>query len=384
MGEQSINAAPPKRRVSTIKEQREEIAGYISTLIKQPSVFTAWDPERMKYGVFRKRPGLLRADALETRYDDGDIQLSDMHILRALHCLTYAPPEAVARLVKFWTEEDKYEAFKNNRQRLLYPAIFRYRDYYHRLDALSKYGVVKRFDFYPQYPKPNREWDETECIFKVTSYGVQMYKQILHDKEIAYDPREGYSCVHDAFESALSSVTLAPFLRSTYLKKAVFKQTEQIENRRCRYRTLLVFNRNGRSGDDAEDTEVFIEGVAFRTDENAVTLDRRYEYYEEKVKELFKVFMEHQKNHPVFMVFCCEDPAGMRQIINIVEEHASHMLDKCLFTTGRVIQDSAAVDKPSMLRKCFMNFDSDENGKLSYGGAAGFYFLDIDIDADYA
>lgn len=362
----------------TLKEKKEKVANYVWSNIARASVYACWDSEKMKYGVFRGRKTPLSADGIEARYDNGEIRPTDTYILKALHCFSYAPTECITRLVEYWAEEDKQDAIVNERARRIYPDCKTKQDYFHRLEKLSLYGVVTRYDFYPEYPKVGREPGKTECLFKVNAYGIQLYKKILQDGDVSYDPRDGYSTPQDSFACCLLAVVVAPFLKSKYLKKVSFKNTVMLEKRRHKDRAEMVFNLKGKAGDAADDTEVIFEGISFRTDERFVTLEQRYDYNTERIKELYSIFMDKLEKHSTYVIFCCEDAKGIMQLVDILAANASFMLEKCLITTGNVLTTAEAIDKPEMLSSCFITLEKNEKEAFNVAGAVGYYFLEMD------
>lgn len=337
----------------------------------------------MQFGVAKECKRMMSSDIVEAHYFNNDIIATDTFILKAIHAFTFAPTECIARLVAFWEEEDAFYAVKSGRIRLNFPTIKLYRDYFHRLRSLAKSGVAVRYIFIPEYQKALRDVTEkdTESVFGITSYGAQMYKKLLQSREMSFDPRESFANPQDVFSCCLRAICMAPFFRSPYLKKVEFKQSIFIEKKRHNYGAAAIFNPSGRDGDDAEDTIVMFEGITFRTDETVVTTNTRYKGNVERIKELYSIFMEKQQKNPVYVVFCCEDAVGVKHLQEIVMENASYMFDKCLFTTGNILHASNAIDKPEMLRNCFMCFEKTDDGEKSgyiVVGATGHYFLQID------
>lgn len=362
----------------TLKEQKENIANYIWANIAKPSIYASWDNKKMSFGVYKGYRCEVSTDVIEMHLYNGDIVNTDMYILKAVHALTYAPADSIARLVQFWADEDSFYAVVDERKKRAFPEIQLFSDYFHRLQLLSRYGVVVRYAFYPESSKVNRSSSDMESIFKITSLGSQAYKKLLQDKDILFDTRDIYANPQDAFSACLLSVALTPFLRSCYIKRVDFKQQLVIERRKHNYKAAIIFNPNGRTGNEDDDTEVIFEGVAFRTDESMVTLDARYSWYIDRIKELYSLFIEKQKKHPVYMIFSCEDAAGVKYLEGIISEYAPFMLDKCLFTTGNILDTSKAIEKPEMLRNCFFCFEKQEDEQYIVSGAAGLYFLEIE------
>lgn len=357
----------------TLSEEKNSIRAYISEKSLTPSVFTCWAPERMAFGPYRQKSGrqskLLSPGDIERAFYAGSYADSDMFLLKAMHCFTYAPPECLLSLVRYWYRKEVREASREERPQRAIPSFEKYTDMHGRLSELARTGLIARYAFYPLAPRPGREGCP-ETIYKATGHSVGFYKKKLLENDMPYDPRDGYCNAEDAFSACLTAYACAAFLGSPFLKAVSFKRDYEIEKVRHKVRAEMVFHPEGASGEDSDETVVFLEGMTFRTNENLVTLKRRREYNEGRITELSEVIGDAVTKRKAFLILCLEDAAGLSEAAKIIRDRAPLLIGRTLLTTERVLYDADVFSDPANAAKCFLSLE--ENG---VEGATGLYFL---------
>lgn len=360
----------------TLADQKMEVANHILHLIKTPSVFTAWDPEQMQFSADRKTH-LLPAPELERYKNAGRYQPADMWVLKALHCLTYAPTECVWALLRYWYKKEMQASAEERRTRLCVPNFQYYSDIWTHLTNLAANGVVARFNFFPMVPKPTRE-GKPETVFKVGGHAVALYKKILNERGMPYNPIEAYYNPEDVFACCLNAYAITPFLSSKCLRDVKFKESEVIDGRDHKMSCLMTFFTNDEGGHE-HTTDLIFEGITFKTNENVVSKNSRHLSNAERIEELAHIYESHSKKAPTYLVLCLEDALGIQSASVLIKQCAPEILDKCFFTTGNVLFASNALYHPENLRKCFITYERDAaSNDVKLNGAAGYYFLDIE------
>ena len=368
-------------QVSTTKEAKTRVRENVMSKLSTPSIYVCWDPASMNFHAHRTESGVTRIlgpSDIERFFYQGLYVDSDMFLIRAMHCLTFASCESLWALVRFWYHEEVARASEEKRGRLAVPCFEYYYDCYGRIRALAKYGLVCWYEFTPEYAASGRE-RKAESVYKASGHAIGFYKKKLLERDMPSDPLDAYCNPEDIFMHALNAQTLTAFLGAGYVRNVKFKQTVNIGNRRHKIRAYINFNEKGLNGDKKDDTTVIFEGMTFRTNENLVKKSTRYEANRERIREVSAVLDEFNKQKPTFLVVSCEDAAGVQSAFQLIKETAPDILTKCFFTSGNVIAESEVHRNPAALKNCFLGVEKNGNGYY-IDGAAGYYFLESTND----
>lgn len=358
----------------TLQEEQNSIKAFVVENSRVPSVFTCWQPERMCFEAYRspnaRTVKLLNPGDIERCYYTGRFADSDMFVLKAMHCFTYAPVECLLALVRYWKRRDVAESGEEQRTALAIPSFEKYSEMYNRLCYLMENGLVCRYAFYPLAPRQGREGN-TESIFKSSGHATGFYKKKLLEKDMPYDPRDGYCNAEDAFAYSLGAYAVSAFLANPYVHEVAFKKEYEIERTRYKVKAEIHFNPEGRKGEPEDDTLVLFEGMTYQTNENLVTLERRKEYNCERILELAGVVQNSLVKNETMLVICAEDAYGIAEIGEFIREEAPVLVGRTLLTTERILYTAKVFEDPSNVKKCFLSLEED-----SVKGATGYYFLE--------
>jgi len=361
------------------RKARNEVYSYVVSNMSSPSIYTVYDPEKLEFESDDRTYLASEAD-IDILFFNKTYIPSDMFILRAMSCLGVCAPEHIAAFTAYLRKDDILRASREHRPTLVIPEIKSMAQMWDKLKFFCETGVVERYNFKPKMVREGRE-GKVESIFQVSSHGVRLARKILNRNDFPFSPFDNIFSPQDAFASCLCAEALCPFLYSDNLRKVKFKYAEKIGKVTHRSSVLMTFNREGNDVETpkSEDTDVFIEGITFQTNQHVVTLKTREELVKKRVEECASILQNHrQLKKDTWYIFCCEDGEGALKLADMLKEVAPSQLDRCLVTSGNVLTSARALVNPKALRNCFLTWEITDDGKYQIGGAVNPYFLKVD------
>ena len=323
---------------------------------------------------------------IELFWHQGTYVTSDMFTILAITSFVAAPADCVGALVNYWRHLDAEKAAEEKRPKRIIPYYNNAAAVKEVLQRLVENGLVVKYTFYPKAPITGKE-DLKEDIYFATGGATRLAKKQLLDVDTGLvDPMDNCGQPDDAFSACLMAKGMAPFLSESTVKKVTFKRVEtgmkagengkDKEKGRFTIRGMIRFNPNGRKGNFEEDTDVLFEGVTFETNQNVRTLSDKENAIRKKVKILAQFVDRHSAEYPTYVVFVCEDGAGITKLSRIIDEECPELFDRALFTSGTVLRTSHVMEAPDNLKDCFVAFERNDDGKIVGVGAYGYSFIE--------
>lgn len=372
---------------TTIGEQKKAVLDFAVEAAKSASsIYCVWDDERMQFTADIPRNVRANFDKIEKLMDEQMITVSDLFLIKAVYFLGYASADHVFSLIRYWAR-CSHESFLRGEvpEELALPKFSQVSDCFFRLSALVKHGVLTMYRFVPEFRRTDRSKTGAEYLFRAIGNMILVCRKQLSIREPSFEPEENILGTPDIFARCLVSDAVSAFAASRFVKKIDYRVRGIVGKRRNRADVRFVFNPKGVTGDDSEDTGVYMIGVTFHTNPAIVLPEDRRVDMEKKIIEALELTASGGLTPDACLIIICEDLAGLAQTARIVYENGSQMgvLDKVLLTTGNVLHDGDVYERPSRLRNCFFNIEpvrTDDGVETGFqlDGAVGFYFLEID------